>query len=1224
MPAAKAAAGPPSGRRMNWKTSSQRRSHRGCASGTGAVGSSFSSDATARTKGGGGVGGGVGGVGGRGGYGDRRLNPYKPLRGSRGHAGSGSRSGTDGVMRRPSEDLFGDDDDDVEGGDLLDRLDLGDDDDDLGLDHILSSIVDAKPEGSDRRDGGEGVSSSAKSEGGFEEEEKKEISEGSSNDRHRVAEVNFGSSEAGIEPAGPGGGRTTPVPSLNGPALEGAAADGISPVSNEDHSTLWSESDGDATRNLKQMAQPAFASGGLEAGAVASGLETSLHSLPRSNKGKGSGNSLVDSLLSDIMSVDGNENSNANNGDDDGARGFSAEGPHKSATPARGSGRHSPGGYRNRHRPVRSKANDPAVAGNDEPRDDAPQSSSAAPSSRQSRRRSSGTLSDLDELPPLPARVTAANPPIKGGGDPEDETLSAVTDPTESPFIYTYKKPRGGDEEEDDTVSQITSSLAGNSSMGSSRVSSLASARLRNVPNVGAKGTTKSSSRGDGRLGLTWMSDGNDAGGGGLRGASRMIRRKPGGGMVVPGPYGRDRGGGHRRSSKPTRGGAGSSVGGAGGGGGSGSGGGGSGSYEGSESNLDEIDFALNAGANAGGPGSRTRRKPLAHRRGGDSGAAELSAVASSRDGESSSSRPYVRASGTMVESNVSRLGMGGASCLEADGASCARSVSSIRSDSSASTLGFVQSLAELTLVLRHRAGRFFLPNPPAETRRKKFDRSDSDIEDLADELLMEEGSAGGPSSRRGRRPNGAGRGTGAGGAGREDDDDEEEIDYFGRAMAASSSGPRRTTPPAKRRRKYCWQGGAGRVAGLIAAATVGIVWFRTRGGGGGGGGHDGYVAGRAPDRGSGFRQSRTGVQRRYGAPASDAGEDLATTSDYDALAGRPGAGRLGRPADEGDPPDARPVEDEYPRPPSDLRDDSDEGGVRRGEVRLPPDFAALADVDGPYRRGVDVPFYWHVPRSGGGTTNDVLGSCLHLTLAADAGGSGGRGKEETLKVLHFSKQVSYVNVDTSTHQGISRAKNLDLVSSGMADVVISPLLHDAATLFTPARQGRMFAIFRHPVERAASLFYFIQETQWKQLGTRNDQFADITIEQFYSNGFAENNWMTRFLTNELTKPELTEDDLNVAKEVLRWKCLVGLLEEKGETFDRFQKYFGWEPKDETERSCLEKKLNWAWPMKHKHPTIEEDSRASRLIVGANKFDLRLYQYAKELFVQQGEQLFPR
>jgi hypothetical protein len=164
--------------------------------------------------------------------------------------------------------------------------------------------------------------------------------------------------------------------------------------------------------------------------------------------------------------------------------------------------------------------------------------------------------------------------------------------------------------------------------------------------------------------------------------------------------------------------------------------------------------------------------------------------------------------------------------------------------------------------------------------------------------------------------------------------------------------------------------------------------------------------------------------------------------------------------------------------------------------------------------------------------------------------------------------------------------------------------------------------MFRNPIERAASLFYFIQDTQWKQPDSGNPQFASMTIEQFYEAGYAENNWMTRFLTNELTKGELTEEDLNIAKEVLRQKCLIGLLEVKGETFDRFQKYFGWRPKNGSEEECLAKKLEWAWPMKHRHPPVEKGSNAYELIRAQNMFDLQLYEYATELFKQQ-EQLFP-
>jgi hypothetical protein len=156
-----------------------------------------------------------------------------------------------------------------------------------------------------------------------------------------------------------------------------------------------------------------------------------------------------------------------------------------------------------------------------------------------------------------------------------------------------------------------------------------------------------------------------------------------------------------------------------------------------------------------------------------------------------------------------------------------------------------------------------------------------------------------------------------------------------------------------------------------------------------------------------------------------------------------------------------------------------------------------LANVDsGPFQRGIEIPFYWHVPRSGGGTISDVLGSCLSLAIASDAGGSAEFAHEETLRVVQFSRLLSFLNVDTYTPNGIQRAKQLNLVTSGLVDAIISPLLYDAATLFTPTRKGRMITMLRHPIERAVSLFYFIQDTQWKQPETRNEKLADISIER--------------------------------------------------------------------------------------------------------------------------------
>ena len=74
--------------------------------------------------------------------------------------------------------------------------------------------------------------------------------------------------------------------------------------------------------------------------------------------------------------------------------------------------------------------------------------------------------------------------------------------------------------------------------------------------------------------------------------------------------------------------------------------------------------------------------------------------------------------------------------------------------------------------------------------------------------------------------------------------------------------------------------------------------------------------------------------------------------------------------------------------------------------MRLPSAFDYLADItDLPVQKGVDIPFFWHIPRTGGGTINDIFGGCMSLTLASDAGGAGAAGQEH-VSIASFLKQT--------------------------------------------------------------------------------------------------------------------------------------------------------------------------------------------------------------------------
>jgi hypothetical protein len=95
-----------------------------------------------------------------------------------------------------------------------------------------------------------------------------------------------------------------------------------------------------------------------------------------------------------------------------------------------------------------------------------------------------------------------------------------------------------------------------------------------------------------------------------------------------------------------------------------------------------------------------------------------------------------------------------------------------------------------------------------------------------------------------------------------------------------------------------------------------------------------------------------------------------------------------------------------------------------------------------------------------------------------------------------------------------------------------------------------------------------------------------------------------------------------IAKEVLRAKCLVGLLRDKAETIRRFNIIFNMKSDfrdGRRETECEEKILFWDWPGKNRHEPVVKGSEAWNILYKQNTFDLRLYEYALQLFEAQGK-----
>ena len=69
-----------------------------------------------------------------------------------------------------------------------------------------------------------------------------------------------------------------------------------------------------------------------------------------------------------------------------------------------------------------------------------------------------------------------------------------------------------------------------------------------------------------------------------------------------------------------------------------------------------------------------------------------------------------------------------------------------------------------------------------------------------------------------------------------------------------------------------------------------------------------------------------------------------------------------------------------------------------------------LVDVNQP-QTSSDIPFFWHILKSGGTTTKDAAGMCLGKVEASESGVLDGHGSDKVLKKVNISRgQIEYVN----------------------------------------------------------------------------------------------------------------------------------------------------------------------------------------------------------------------
>lgn len=203
--------------------------------------------------------------------------------------------------------------------------------------------------------------------------------------------------------------------------------------------------------------------------------------------------------------------------------------------------------------------------------------------------------------------------------------------------------------------------------------------------------------------------------------------------------------------------------------------------------------------------------------------------------------------------------------------------------------------------------------------------------------------------------------------------------------------------------------------------------------------------------------------------------------------------------------------------------------------------------------------------------------------------------------------------MNLATPEGIERAARLGVVETGVVGAVFASRLHQVSDIFHPPdNQAKCFTIMRHPVKRAVSLFYYLREASTEK--SYDDGFKSMTIEEYAKSNKAESDWMTRSLTQKLSAPGLRDEDLEKAKEFLRTKCLIGLTNKFDESKKRFENYFGWDNGDFQCENDIMKDLS---EHRLRYHEVEEGSPTFTLLARRNKYDMKLYDYAVELFEEQ-------
>ena len=196
----------------------------------------------------------------------------------------------------------------------------------------------------------------------------------------------------------------------------------------------------------------------------------------------------------------------------------------------------------------------------------------------------------------------------------------------------------------------------------------------------------------------------------------------------------------------------------------------------------------------------------------------------------------------------------------------------------------------------------------------------------------------------------------------------------------------------------------------------------------------------------------------------------------------------------------------------------------------------------------------------------------------------------------------------------------LGLVQSNLADVIFftNPTIIEG--LFDTEHKGRVMSIFRNPVERLISKFYYLSIATWEPNYQPTWDGMDLGV--WAREHDTDHNFVMRTLMGKKSH-HLSEADLPHAKKLLSERFIVGLSDNYEESIRRFEAVMLVDENidADTRNECNSAFFGGRIEKKNAndHPQVEPGSEIYNTIAESNLLDMALYEYITELFFEQTE-----